>query len=523
MGCARPRASRARLGALPYASRVHALSLLTIVLATAAGCGGAAKPSGHTDTAEGPAIHREGQEASFDWKEAAVTPGALRVVHRVGNLRTLEVLADGTARMSLTFSHVTGEVNGRPVVLSGEPAELRFMSGRSGGVSGAMSVIGEATMDEPFVASVLPLAWPPALAWPAATESGATVAVTIAGNESSMAYRRWPGAPEGLDWIGLSGEITVQRSPTGAARARVGALLATTESLDTRARVALGSAEEEGAGVEIEMRIGQDVPLPEPEPGGLLACADDVRALRTRFDEVMLPPFVLNRPIEDAMLTGDSAEGVGPGLLLDLRPTDGRAGVEGLFEGLDPAMPPAARASLAARLRDAIDGIVQSMEVVAVLTGLPTETLAGAPVYVLVPADTPARRVHAVAGALAEQGREARLVVRRPSSGPREGMLRGSLWPIAERLVERATECPFVARAVAELPTRDVMPSPGWVRAVVAGGIGTCGCNHVMAEELAREVLRWSDVALQSWGYKAIGDEAATDAPVAEVYGAGAS
>jgi hypothetical protein len=441
------------------------------------------------------------------------------VARRSGSLRTLEVLEDGTARMSITFDSVEIEMNGMRVESTAEPAELRFMSGRGGGASGAMSVIGEARLDEPFVASVLPMAWPPVFEWPEPTDSGATVSITIRGDESPIEYRRWPSAPEGVTWIGLAGDLPVVRSPTSSARAHVSGLVARTHDLESRARLALGSSTDPLAGVEIEMTIGDGLTLPEPEPGGLLSCVDAVRTFRARLDGPPLPPFVLNRPIEDALLTDDGSEGVGPGLLLDLRRADGESGLDALFAELDPSLPSRDQAALVARMREQVTALERTTEIVTALTGVSRGANGEAPIYLLLDADASARHARAIADALAEGGREARIVVRRPTTGPREGMLRGSLWPIAERLVERAADCPFIARAVAELQTRDVVAAPGWVRAVVAGGIGTCGCNEIMADELAREVLRWSDVSLQSWGWKAVSEEVGAEATVGEVYG----
>jgi hypothetical protein len=431
------------------------------------------------------------------------------------------VLEDGAARMSVTFDSVEIEMNGMRVETEREPAELRFISSRGGGASGAMSVIGEAHLDEPFVASVLPVAWPPVFEWPPPSESGATISIAIRGDESPIEYRRWPGAPAGVTWIGLAGDLPVLRSPTNTARAHVSGLVARTHALESRARLALGSTDDPLAGVEIEMTIGDGLTLPDPEPGGLLSCVDAVRTFRARLDAPPLPPFVLNRPIEDAMLAADASEGTGPGLLLDLRRLNGESRLDALFAELEPSLPSRDRAALVARLREQVTAIERTTEIVAALTGVSREDHGQAPIYLLLDADAPARRAAAIADALAEGGRQARIVVRRPTTGPREGMLRGSLWPIAERLVERATDCPFIARAVAELETRDVVAVPGWVRAVVAGGIGTCGCNEIMADELAREVLRWSDVSLQSWGWKAVVDEAGADATVGDVYGGG--
>jgi hypothetical protein len=356
--------------------------------------------------------------------------------------------------------------------------------------------------------------------WPRAASEAQTVGISVAGVDSVVTYWRRPGAPEGVDWIAVSSEVRMPpQDATEVQRANVAALLARGGGVDASARVALGIVD--GAlrsSTEVEMVIGEGVPQPAREGRSLLGCVPEVRAQRSRLDAAPLPPFVLNRPIADALLTASAEEGVGEGVLLDLRTREDGAPLSALFVDLDADMPDRDVAALSVRVRDLIAEFDRATRITAELTGCPFNP--GAPIYLLFDPGVPAALALALADAIRRIEREPRVVVRRPATGPREGMLRGSLWPIAERLVERATDCPFIASALAELVTDDVIPSPGWVRAVIAGGLATCNCEPVMADELAREALLWSDVTLQSWGYKTMEEREVPDgATVADLFG----
>jgi len=467
-------------------------------------------------------IHREGHVAAFLWREASVLPGGVRVVTRTGVLRTVEVLPDGTARMGIVFTDHGIHTNGRAHDLGTDGAEIRYIAAPGGGVAGSMSILGEPIMGEPLVAALLPFARPPIAEWPEPTDEEQAVAVSIGGADGAVSYRRLPGAPQGVSWVLLDGEVRLaSRSPTRVdappPRAVVGVLLASAGGIESSARLALGVRGGAHIGrAEVEMIVGEGVTLPEAEHGSLLACADPVRDLRVRLDESPLPPFVLNRPLEDAMLVEAAQEGAGPGVLLDLRAGGGAVPLDALFDGLDADLPDRDLAALSVRVAEHARAVERAMTITAELTGLAVPGGTD-PIYLLLDAAAPAVRALALGEAVRRAVREPRLVVRRPDVGPREG---GALRPSAARLAARASECPFVAGAVAELATRDLVVSPGWVRAVVAGGVGTCGCDDVVAEPLAQEALYWSHVSMQSWGWVALGArELDAGASVAEAFG----
>jgi len=481
-------------------------------------CAGAA-PGEHVES-EAPTVHGEGQAVPFSWNEARVTAGGLLAVRRIGELRTIAVEDDGTARIEVVFSTQRSFLNGHELDAPTDAATLRFISAREGGVAGAMSMLGRPVSGEALVAMLLPFAWPPVASWPAVTDAEQTVGVSVGGADGAVNYRRLPSAPPGVRWVTLHTAMSFPVHDRREERVEIGGVVAFGGDLEVSARLAFALPNREGdGGTEVEMHMGDGVPLPEPVPGGLLTCVQAVRAQRTRFDSVPLPPFVLNRPVSEELMAEGSTVGVGPGLLLDLREESGAGRLRGLFEGLDEPLPSRDTAALGVRLEARVRAVAEAMALTAGLTGLPApaEPEASVPLYLLADASAPASRIIAIAAFARQAGHEARLVVRRPTSEIGDGTsLRGSVWPLAERLAERATDCPFIRDAVAELRTRDVVASPGWVRAVVAGGLGTCGCDAVMAEQLADVANQWADVNRQSWGWLDLqGLTAPAGAPVA--------
>jgi len=484
-------------------------------------CAGAA-PGEHAET-EVPTVHLEGRAVPFSWNEARVTPGGLLAVERIGELRTIAVEDDGTARIEVAFTTQRSFLNGRELDAAVDAATLRFISAPEGGVAGAMSMLGRPVSGEALVAMLLPFAWPPLASWPAVTDADQTVGVSVGGADGAVNYRRFPSAPPGVSWVTLHTSMRFPVHDRREERVEVGGVVAFGGDLEVSARLALTLPNREGdGGTEVEMHMGDGVPLPDAVPGGLLTCVPAVRTLRTRFDSVPLPPFVLNRPVSEELMAEGSSVGVGPGLLLDLREESGVGRLRALFEGLDEPLPDRDTAALGVRLVARVRAVTEAMTLTARLTGLPApadpaDPEAHDPLYLLADASAPASRIIALAAVARQAGHEARLVVRRPTSEIGDGTsLRGSVWPLAERLAEGATDCPFIAEAVAELQTRDVVASPGWVRAVVAGGLGTCGCDAVMAEQLADVANQWADVNRQSWGWLELeGRTAPAGAPVA--------